>query len=190
MELNHEDLIITTFNTGTGFFMRVDTGVKIVHVPTGVFVCATEGRSQHANKDIALKLLKHHLERFYSTNPELKPMSTKPTIELTQKELRNRITTVLGSALNSREVVMWDSWPGSVFLAEHIVRDLGNIVEFGKGKIERGSKVVIKAGFSVGSRGKVEFVEPKGQAEGKIWVTRDGDSGPKYWYEHELEILE
>ena len=116
-------------------------------------------------------------------------MQSKPVIELTQKELCNRIMEVLGTILNSREVSLWELWPGTRYLAEHISRDLGNIVEFSKGKITRGSRVVIKAGFSVGSRGVVEFVEPKGQAEGKIWVTRNGDSGPKYWYEHELEIL-
>lgn len=117
-------------------------------------------------------------------------MQTKPAIQLTQKEMRNRICEVLGTILNSREVSRWELWPGSMYLAEHIARDLGNIVEFGKGTIKRGSRVIVKAGFSVGSRGRVEFVEPKCQGDGKIWVTRDGDSGPKYWHEHELEIIE
>lgn len=115
---------------------------------------------------------------------------TKPTIELTRKQLRDRITTVLGSALSTQNVVMWECWPGSVTLADHIVHDLGKLLEFGKGKIVRGSKVKVVAGFSVGSTGVVEFVEPLRGAEGKIWVTRNGDSGPKYWFEHELEILE
>lgn len=190
IEIKNEDIIISTFNTGTGFSTRFDVGVKIKHIPTGVFVSSAEGRSAHANKDIAFKLLKHHLERFYNMNPELKPMNTKPTIELTQIELRWRICEVLGTILNSRDVSLWDNWPGTQYLAEHVSRNLGDIVEFSKGKIKRGSKVKIIEGFSKGSVGIVDFVEPLDTVDAKFWVTRHGDSSPKFWLKHELELLE
>lgn len=187
IEIKNEDIIVSTFNTGTGFSMRFDVGVKIKHLPTGVEVTATEGRSAHANKDTAFKLLKHRLELFYKDTISV---DTKPMIDFTQKELRNRIGEVLGTILNSRDVSLWDNWPGTMYLAEHITRNLGDIVEFSKGKIQRGSKVLIVDGFSKGSKGVVDFVEPLDTVDAKFWVTRHGDSGPKFWHKHELELLE
>jgi hypothetical protein len=133
----------------------------------------------HANKQRALEKLTKILESM-----------NKPTIELTYKQLRERIMIVLGEVLNPCTVSTWDKWPGSIYLADHITKELGNVLEFGKEKVRRGSRVVIIDGFSKGSRGTVEFVEPKGAAlQTKVWVLRDGDSEPKYWFEQELEIL-
>lgn len=184
MELNQQDVVIQTFRTGSGWFSK-DNGVRLTHIPSGITCSSSSERSQHANRAKAWDELDALISK--TTKTMLNNM-TKPTIELTYKQLRDRITTVLGSAINSRNVVTWECWPGSVVLANHIVQDLGKILEFGKGKIARGSKVKVVAGFSVGSSGVVEFVEPL--PGGKIWVTRNGDSGPKYWYEHELEIVE
>jgi hypothetical protein len=187
IEIKPRDIVVSTFHTGTGFSIRPNAGVKILHIPSGVEVIATEGRSQHANKDIAFKLLTKHLEHYYK---DALPTDTKPTIELTQKELRNRITEVLGTILNSRDVSLWDNWPGTQYLAEHVSRNLGDIVEFSKGKIKRGSKVKIVEGFSTGSVGIVDFVEPFSNADAKVWVTRTGASGPNCWLKHELELIE
>jgi hypothetical protein len=187
IEIKPRDIVVSTFHTGTGFSIIPNASVKILHIPSGVEVIATEGRSQHANKDIAFKLLTKQLEHYYK---DALPMNTKPMIDFTQKELRNRITEVLGTILNSRDVARWDNWPGTQYLAEHVSRNLGDIVEFSKGKIKRGSKVKIVEGFSTGSVGIVDFVEPPNIRDSKIWVTRKGDSGPKYWLKHELELLE
>jgi hypothetical protein len=42
------------------------------------------------------------------------------------------------------------------------------------------------AGFHKGATGTVEFVEPSGQ---KIWVLRDGSSGPVFYIPSELDII-
>ena len=36
---------------------KVETGVRVVHIPTGIAVVSTEARSQHMNKQIALNRL-------------------------------------------------------------------------------------------------------------------------------------
>lgn len=36
---------------------KVETGVRVIHIPTGIAVVSTEARSQHMNKQIALNRL-------------------------------------------------------------------------------------------------------------------------------------
>lgn len=57
-EITPEDLTIYCFNTKTfGFSIPNETGIGIVHRPTGIEVrCGTE-RSQHANREKALRQL-------------------------------------------------------------------------------------------------------------------------------------
>lgn len=117
-------------------------------------------------------------------------MDTKPTIELTQAEMRDHITIALNAALDSRNVSLWDNWPGTFSLAERVCQSLQDFVEYSKGTIKKGSKVRIASGFSTGSKGVVEFVEPGQHPAAKVWVTRYGDSSPKFWLKHELELLE
>ena len=40
---------------------KVETGVRLYHIPTGIVVENTETRSQHANRENAMRLLKSHL---------------------------------------------------------------------------------------------------------------------------------
>lgn len=49
--------------------------------------------------------------------------------------------------------------------------------------LRRGHVVQVIAGFNVGARGVVEFVEPSGQ---KIWVLRNGASTPVFYHPDEL----
>ena len=39
-----------------------DSAVRVTHLPTGVVVCATESRSQQANKAAAMRELRHRLD--------------------------------------------------------------------------------------------------------------------------------
>src|SRR5690349_12245149 len=41
---------------------KVETGVRLVHRPTGVMVTATERRSQHANREAAFERMAERLE--------------------------------------------------------------------------------------------------------------------------------
>ncbi|MEE3313291.1 MAG: peptide chain release factor-like protein, partial [Treponema sp.] len=36
---------------------KVETGVRLIHIPTGISVTATEERSQHLNREIAMRKL-------------------------------------------------------------------------------------------------------------------------------------
>ncbi len=52
---------------------------------------------------------------------------------------------------------------------------------------KRGDRVLVNqtSGFNKGAEGIVEFVEPNG----RIWVLRDGSSGPVYFYPTELDLI-
>src|SRR5260221_5378762 len=41
---------------------KVETGVRLVHRPTGIMVTATERRSQHANREAAFERMAQRLE--------------------------------------------------------------------------------------------------------------------------------
>ncbi|HEV7126178.1 MAG TPA: peptide chain release factor-like protein [Ktedonobacterales bacterium] len=56
---------------------KVETGVRLVHRPTGVMVAATERRSQHANREAAFERMAQRLEDLQRVVPPR--TATRPT---------------------------------------------------------------------------------------------------------------
>lgn len=77
IEIRPEDLKVDTFRAGGAggqYVNKTESAIRITHLPTGIIVQCQNERSQHANKETALKMLKAKLV-------ELKERAHKEKIE-------------------------------------------------------------------------------------------------------------
>lgn len=67
---------------------KVESAVRLTHEPTGIVVTSQETRSQHRNKQLALKDLRERLEEL--NRPRKKRIRTKPTKASKEKRLETK----------------------------------------------------------------------------------------------------
>lgn len=64
---------------------KVETGVRLTHLPTGIVVTATERRSQHANREAAYARLADKLEELQ--RPVVPRRPTRPTAASSERRI-------------------------------------------------------------------------------------------------------
>lgn len=67
---------------------KVETGVRLVHRPTGITVTATERRSQRANREAAFERLRARLEELQQV--ETPRLPTRPTKASRERRLSEK----------------------------------------------------------------------------------------------------
>ena len=85
IEISDSDITIEFFRaSGPGGQHRntTDSGVRIRHLPTGIVVQATESRSQHRNREVAMERLAAALQRrAHKRRPRIATRATKSSVE-------------------------------------------------------------------------------------------------------------
>ena len=95
LSLSEEQLLgecdVETFRSGGpgGQHQNVtESGVRITHRPTGVTAVARDERSQHRNRELALRRLREKLEELTAVKPER--IATRPSRAARAKRLDNK----------------------------------------------------------------------------------------------------
>ena len=73
---------------------KVETGVRLVHRPTGIMVTATERRSQNANREMAFERMAARLEAMQAVPTPRKPTRSSPASRRKRLETKRSTSQV------------------------------------------------------------------------------------------------
>ena len=133
VEINPKDLQIDTYRSGGAGGQHVnktESAIRITHIPTGVIVACQNERSQHQNREVAMKMLKSKL------------------VKIKEREHLKRIEDIKGE----QQQIGWGSQIRSyVFMPYTLVKDhrtgyeTGNINAVMDGEIDPFINAYLKA---------------------------------------------
>jgi peptide chain release factor 2 len=82
VEIAESDLRIDVYRAGSAGGQnvnKVETAIRMVHIPTGIVVCSQNERSQHQNRINAMKVMRARLYQHYKAEEEKKRQSLEAT---------------------------------------------------------------------------------------------------------------
>lgn len=133
ININPDDLKIDTYrSSGAGgqHVNKTESAIRITHIPTGIVVTCQNERSQHKNRDIAMKMMKAKL------------------VEIAEREQKEKIEDIKGV----QKEIAWGSQIRSyVFHPYNLVKDhrtnfeMGNINAVMDGDLDEFINAYLKA---------------------------------------------
>jgi protein subunit release factor B len=81
---------------------KVESGVRLVHRPTGVIVTATERRSQHANREVAFERMAERLQALQRVRMPRK--ASRPTRASQERRLNTKRLHSINKRLRSSSI--------------------------------------------------------------------------------------
>lgn len=81
---------------------KVETGVRLIHQPTGLVVIATERRSQYANREMAFARMTERLEEMQ--RPDIPRVPTRPSRASQERRLQSKRLIALNKQRRRRAI--------------------------------------------------------------------------------------
>ena len=123
--INPNDLKIETFRAsgpGGQYVNRRDSAVRITHIPSGIAVASQNARTQIANRENAMKILKARLYQ--------------QILEKEEKKLKEKRKAQIGKAMRAEKIRTYN-FPQNRITDHRIKKSWGNIEEVLGGNLDR-----------------------------------------------------